>query len=137
MMTPEEKERYWQWRQNIKFSDEEIAAALEVAAAAESNWPRRGELRELARRARRGYVGKAAVAGAARYLVTTCGICGQAALYHIGTEGRCSEHRQHLPGWHVAARERHPYQAEAERDERAREQRELNFARYRSARRRR
>src|SRR5262245_16944587 len=114
--TPEGTQRYQAWRSRIPFTDGEVAGVLEVAAAAESRWPKRGELQELARRCRRGYVGKVAVAAAARYLVTTCGVCGGKALYHIGTEGRCSEHRRVLPTWAWQPADDRGVEAEVERD---------------------
>jgi hypothetical protein len=134
-MTPEEVRKYRAWRDAVKYTDEEIAGALERRAAVDTD--RRGEFRELARRCRRGYVGKRAVREAWRYLVTSCTVCGEKALYAFGHEGRCSAHRRQVPAWHWTQQDDHGVDAEVAQDARARERAALGLARWRAGKRRR
>src|SRR4029453_13714781 len=112
--TPEGTLRYRAWRATIKHTDEAIAGALDRQAEGEHDRERRVLLRELARTCRRGYVGKEAVHEAMPALVTTCALCDKKALYTIGTEGRCSDHRRDLPAWHYAVKPPNDHGVDAE-----------------------
>jgi hypothetical protein len=95
---------YLRWRQNIPYTNADIARALRLAA----------ELRQGARRqffSSEWLLERAAaleagarlskwdVKTAVGYMKLRCEVCGAVALYRFGVEGRCRAHRGVVPEW--------------------------------------
>ena len=104
---PFDQEAYDSWRSRIPFSNEAIAAALELHANdLEEIHGRTGIVSEYWRRrsadVRSGRLSGKDLAKALPYLVTKCALCGATALYRYGTEGRCKSHRHLAPAFFTA-----------------------------------
>lgn len=112
-----------QWRALVPWTNDEVAAALEVVMA---DLPDTTQGRFLAQRLRWNvewlragkHLTSKMLAMALPVLVKTCGVCGKTALYRIGNDGRCRAHKDVTPAAIVARRR----QVEAQRAEEEREQ---------------
>lgn len=97
-------DQYASWRASIPFTDEDIASAIDAEAAAllaSNRYHGAQTLTYVASRVRIGRVSGFAIRVAMDRLVTKCALCSKKALYRIGHEGRCSEHKTIRPGWAV------------------------------------
>jgi hypothetical protein len=94
---PYDPEAYARWRATIPFTDEAIAQALDREAI-EQETNGRNFLAERYRRhatwARAGHVTGYHLRVVLYRLITLCAVCGQTALYRLGSSGRCRLHRQ-------------------------------------------
>lgn len=88
-----------EWRASIPFSNEQIAAALDRAAAESATHAPKTAAKYQALAARLRETGRPwaqLVRAALPYLVTKCAVCGKKALYRIEALGACSAHRDAL-----------------------------------------
>lgn len=117
------EDTYKAWRATIKWTDEQIAAALnEYADMMPAKAKYFGDVARLeaAYLLRTGSLSAAVLGKALNLLVRKCDICGRKALYRLGQKGRCSEHR-HVPEHHTTAKQKRMdakrvlYQNETER----------------------
>jgi hypothetical protein len=106
-MTLRNPEVYQKWRSSIPFTDEQIAECYDKAAidAANLGWEDSAKRRrEIAEKARQGFITLRMISNILPDLVTICsytdsnGItCNKKALYRHGFWGRCRAHRFNVP----------------------------------------
>lgn len=121
-LTPE---GYAGWRATIRWTDEEIAAALEeLATEIEPSAHRKHEAELLRKHAvylrQTGRLTMQILRGALPMLSKACNICGKKALYRTGDEGRCSKHRDVPAAAVIAKNERLGLRAKEQQRNRAR-----------------
>ena len=99
---------YDAWRATVPFTDDQIADAIEAEAndVVSVNAFKARQYRFYADRCRAGFVSSRSLGMALGRLVKSCAICGRKALYRVGSNGRCSLHRDIKSGYKIAAQER-------------------------------
>lgn len=89
---------YAEWRATVKFTDAEIVAALRAEAA---NMPHEFVKQRYVRLAghleRTGRLSGLMLRLTLGRLVSTCWVCGDVALYRLGTFGMCRKHKSMSP----------------------------------------
>jgi len=93
MVTPWSAATYAAWRKTLPWTDEEFASAVEAEAEVAPNDFMRTRYLRFAAMARKGHINRYVLRWALPRLITTCFFCGKTALYRVGVEGRCREHR--------------------------------------------
>lgn len=104
-MTQFDEAKYAAWRSTVRWTDEEIAQALDAMASRIDNAWLVGKYRRLAGYARGGRVSVVMVRLVVGELVKTCVVCGKTALYRSGDTGMCRAHKSYVEP-HAAARRR-------------------------------
>jgi hypothetical protein len=92
-------ESYKKWRETIPYTDEEIIKVLnDILVRCPARSSTRTAYQNSIDKIRAGRLSAGILNLATPFLVKTCAICAKGgkvrkAIYHIGTVGRCSEHR--------------------------------------------